>query len=106
MSNSSPAVGFVGNLAACAIALIGGAYFWDRYVSAWLGFPPTLLCTILPPVTNTAASIGVMLTTFGTVLWAVTLFRSSTGMSLMMGGVIIFVVTTTLPHYLGVACIP
>ncbi|MGO7367095.1 hypothetical protein [Rhizobium leguminosarum] len=94
----------IGNLAAAALVVLTAAFLWDRYLAEWVGYKPTALCTLLGPVVNIAGSIGVLLTSLGVVIWAISRFRSESGVALMVGGVLLFVAPAVLPHYLGAAC--
>ncbi|MGR9140731.1 hypothetical protein [Rhizobium leguminosarum] len=94
----------IGNLAAAALVVLTGAFLWDRYLAEWVGYKPTALCMLLGPVVNIAGSIGVLLTSLGVVIWAISRFRSETGVALMVGGVLLFVAPAVLPHYLGASC--
>lgn len=91
----------IGNLAALALVPLAGAFIWDHVFAPLFGYKPTALCTMLSPVVQTAGSIGVMLTTLGVVIWAISRFRSETGVALMVGGVLLFAAPAVFPHYLG-----
>ena len=52
-----------------------------------------------------AGSLGVLVTTLGVVVWAISLFRGDAGPALIVGGVLLLVAPMIFGHYLGVVCI-
>ncbi|TBG08421.1 hypothetical protein ELG79_36485 [Rhizobium leguminosarum] len=104
MPSSSNALFIIGNLAALiAIALLG--CLAADTVAALLGYHAALFCSAVGYAVAGAHNIGVVLTTLGILMWALSRFRSETGLGLAIGGVLLAVMPQVLPHYLGVSCI-
>ncbi len=103
MSSSSSVLIIIGNLAAIVLVLMVGCLATDT-VAGFLGFRLNLFCSGIGLAISIVNQIGVMLTTLGIVMWAMTTFRSATGLGLAFGGMLLGVLPMTLPHYFGVSC--
>ncbi|WP_107677161.1 hypothetical protein [Agrobacterium sp. LAD9] len=95
----------IGNLAALVGAILIAGFLFDL-AAGWWDYRPMAFCMLLRPILAFAYGVGVLLTTVGVIIYAVSLFRSQAGIGLAIGGVMLFIVPLTLPHYLGVACSP
>ena len=73
-------------------------------VAGGTGYAPQAFCFVLRPVTAMAYQVGVIITTIGVIIWAVSLGKSHAGIGLALGGLLLFIMPLVLPHYLGVAC--
>jgi len=105
MSSSTSALFIIGNLAAIVLVIMVGCLATDT-VASFLGYQLNLFCSGIGLAVALAHQIGVMLTTLGIILWALTFFRSAAGLGLAFGGVILGILPQLLPHYLGASCIP
>jgi len=95
----------IGNIAAVVLLAIGAAYLFDR-TARWLGWNTDLLCSAVNVIGPVTFSLGVIMCTFGFVIWAVSRFRSEAGIGLMIGGTILSFLPGVMPHYLGWTCLP
>ncbi|UXS26937.1 hypothetical protein [Agrobacterium tumefaciens] len=95
----------IGNLAALIGSILVAGFLLDL-AAGWWGYRPMAFCTLIEPILAFAYGAGVLLTSVGVIIYAVSLFRSQAGIGLAVGGVMLFIVPLTLPHYLGVACYP
>lgn len=93
----------IGNLAALVGAILVAGFLFDL-AACWWDYRPMALCMLLEPVLAVAYAIGVLLTSLGVIIYAVSMFRSQAGIGLAVGGVLLFVLPLTLPRYLGVIC--
>ena len=103
--STSPAARLIGNLAAVVGVVLVAAFLFDL-ASEWFGYRPLVLCFLLRPVATVAYAVGVLLTSVGIIVWAVSMGKSAAGISLALGGVMLFILPLVLPHYLGAYCLP
>ncbi|UIK04827.1 hypothetical protein [Neorhizobium galegae] len=104
MASTSPTVRLIGNLAAVVGTALVGAFLFDLGAE-WLGYRPLILCFLLRPIVAAAYAVGVLLTSVGVIMWAVSMGKSEAGIAVALGGMLLFVMPLVLPHYLGAECV-
>ncbi|KRB18276.1 hypothetical protein ASD99_31085 [Mesorhizobium sp. Root695] len=96
----------LGNLAALILVPLFVLFVVDQYALPWFHKKPFLFCMATRPLVQFAGELGVLITSLGLIIWAVSWFRSEGALGIVAGGVMLFVLPLIMGHYLGATCIP